>query len=60
MEENLAEAGVDIGNAEVNIDEDIPSDKEIDTIHNADKKDSAENVNDQNLNKDLENTSNSD
>ena len=60
MEENLTESGVDVGNAEANVDEDIPSDKEIDAIHNADKKESVENENDQNLDKDIENTSNSD
>jgi len=58
MEENLSESGVDIGNADVNIDEDIPSDKEIEILHDADKNESVENENDQNLNKDLENTSN--
>ena len=60
MEENLTESGVDVGNAEANVDEDIPSDKEIDTIHNADKKGSVENENDQNLDKDIKNTSSSD
>ena len=59
MEENLAESGVDIGNADENINEDIPSDKEIETLHNSDKKESVENENNQNLNKDLENNSNS-
>ena len=59
MEENLAESGVDIGNAVENIDEDIPSDKEIETLNNSDKKESVENENNQNLNKDLEDNSNS-
>ena len=59
MEENLAESGVDIGNSDVNVDEDIPSDKEIETILDNDKKETVENDDDKNLNMDLENNSDS-
>ena len=59
MEENLAESGVDIGNSDVNVDEDIPSDKEIETIQDNNKKESAENDNNKNLDIDLENNSDS-
>ena len=57
MEENLAESGVDIGNSDVNVDEDIPSDNEIETIQDNDKKESVENDDNKNLNMDLENNS---
>ena len=59
MEENLAESGVDIGNSDVNVDEDIPSDKEIETIQDNDKKESVKNDDNENLNMDLENNSDS-
>ena len=55
MEENLAESGVDIGNSEVNVDEDIPTDREIETLKNDDEKEISENDDNKNLNKDLEN-----
>ena len=59
MEENLSESGVDIGNADSNIEENLPSDKEIEILDDVEKKESVENENHQELNKDLENTSNS-
>jgi hypothetical protein len=59
MEENLAESGVDIGNSDVNVDEEIPSDKEIETIQDNEKKETFENDDSKNLNMDLENKSNS-
>ena len=54
MEENLAESGVDIGNSDANIDEDIPSDKEIEKIQDYDVKESVENDDDEILDKNLE------
>ena len=57
MEENLSESGVDIGNTEVNADEEIPSDQEIEKIQDADEKVTNENENNENLNNDLENNS---
>ena len=57
MEENLAESGVDIGNSDVNVDEDIPSDKEIETIQDNDTKETVKNDANKNLNIDLENNS---
>ena len=57
MEENLAESGVDIGNSDVNVDEDIPSDKEIETIQVNETKESVENDDNKNQNIDLENNS---
>ena len=59
MEENLAESGVDIGNSDVNVDEEIPSDKEIETIQDNEKKETFENDDSKNLNMDLENKFNS-
>ncbi len=59
MEEYLAEAGVDIGNAETNAEEEIPSDQEIETIEEADAKEPSENKNEENLNYDLENNTGS-
>ncbi len=59
MEENLAESGVDIGNSDINVDEYIPSDKEIETIQDNDKKESVKNDDNENLNMDLENNSDS-
>jgi hypothetical protein len=59
MEENLAESGVDIGNSDVNVDEEIPSDKEIEKIQDNGKKESFEKDDSKNLNMDLENKSNS-
>ena len=56
MEENLAESGVDI-NADINVDEEIPSDNEIETIQNATEIETDDNENKINLNKDLENNS---
>ena len=58
MEENLAEVGIDIGNAEVNVDEEIPSDQEIVSSLEVDEV-SSENDNKKNLNNDLENNSDS-
>ena len=55
MEENLTESGIDIGNAEVNVDEDLPSDKQIDAIEDAEQKKYSEDDNNQDLNKNLEN-----
>ena len=57
MEENLAEAGVDIGDADDNSEEEIPSDQEIEAIPDNDKKLVDENENNNNLNNDLENNS---
>ena len=57
MEENLAEAGVDIGNADVNIDEEIPDDQEIETIQDLDNSVSSDNESTENLDNDLENKS---
>ena len=57
MEENLAEAGVDIGDADDNSEEEIPSDQEIEAIPDNDKKLVDENENNKNLNNDLENNS---
>ena len=57
MEENLAESGVDIGNSDVNVDEDIPSDKEIETIQDNNEKESVENEDNINLNLDSQNNS---
>ena len=59
MEEYLAEAGVDIGNAETHVDEEIPSDQEIESIEEADTKEPSENENKKNLNNDLENNTGS-
>ena len=59
MEEYLAEAGVDIGNAETHVDEEIPSDQEIETFEEANAKESSENENKKNLNNDLENNTSS-
>ena len=56
MEENLAEAGVDIGDADDNSEEEIPSDQEIEPIPDNDKKLIDEN-NNKNLNNELENNS---
>ena len=57
MEENLSESGVDIGNSDVNVDVDIPSDKEIETIQDNNEKESVENEDDKNLNLDSQNNS---
>ena len=54
MEENLAEKGVDIGNSEVNADEDIPNDKEIEIIEKDDEKKTGENDDNNHLNTDTE------
>ena len=59
MEEYLAESGIDIGNAETNADEEIPSDQEIELIEEADAKVASENENKKNLNNDLENNTGS-
>ena len=53
MEENLTESGVDIGNADVNIEEDVPSDKDIETTADINQENSDEN--DKNIKNDLEN-----
>ena len=55
MEEHLTEAGVDIGNDETHADEEIPSDKEIESIEETNAKEPSENENKKNLNNDLEN-----
>ena len=57
MEENLTESGVDIGDTDVNAEEEIPSDHEIEAIPNDDKKATDESENNKNLNNDLENNS---
>ena len=57
MEENLAETGVDIGHADVNVEDDIPSDKEIEIIQDTDKRESGKNDDHKNINKELENNS---
>ena len=59
MEEYLAEAGVDIGNAETHTDEEIPSDQEIVSIEEADAKEASENENKKDLKNDLENNTGS-
>ena len=59
MEEHLAEAGVDTGNAETHAVEEIPSDQEIASIEEADAKEPSENENKKNLNNDLENNTGS-
>ena len=59
MEEHLAEAGVDIGNNETLADEEIPSDKEIESIEETNAKEPGENENKKNLNNDLENNTGS-
>ena len=59
MEENFVESGVDIGNSEINVDEDIPSDKEIVVNQDNDKKEFVENNDNENLNKDLNDNSDS-
>ena len=59
MEENLAEAGVDIGNAETHADEEIPSDQEIESIEGANAKEPSENENKKNINNDLKNNTGS-
>ena len=56
MEENLTEAGVDIGDTDNNAEEEIPSDQEIEPIPDNDKKLIDEN-NNKNLNNELENNS---
>ena len=58
MEENLAESGVDIGNAEVSVDEELPSDKEIEKINTTDSIETDQVKNNKNINLDLENNSN--
>ena len=55
MEENLTESGIDIGNAEVNVDEDLPSDKQIDAIEDTEQEEYGEDDNNQDLNKNSEN-----
>ena len=55
MEENLTESGVDIGNADINVDEDIPSDKELELLVDTDGSKSIENEKNKDTNKDLEN-----
>ena len=57
MEENLTEAGVDIGDADVNADEEIPSDHEIEAMPDNDKNEMVENDKIKNSNNDLENNS---
>ena len=57
MEENLAEAGVDIGDTDDNSEEEILSDQEIEAIPDNDEKLVDENENNKNLNNDLENNS---
>ena len=55
MEENLTESGIDIGNAEVNVDEDLPSDKQINAIEDTEQEEHGEDDNNQDLNKNSEN-----
>ena len=57
MEENLTEAGVDIGDTENSVDEEIPGDQEIEKITDNDQKETNENNNNKNLGNDLENNS---
>ena len=57
MEENLADSGVDIGNSDVNVDEDIPSDKEIETIQDNNEQETVESEDNKNLNLDSQNNS---
>ena len=57
MEENLTEVGVDIGDADVNADEEIPSDHEIEAMPDNDKNEMVENDKIKNSNNDLENNS---
>ncbi len=56
MEENLTEAGVDIGDTDVNAIEEIPSDHEIEAMPDNDKNEMGESKN-KNFNNDLENNS---
>ena len=58
MEENLAETGADIGHAEVNVKEDIPSDKEIETLQSTDENETGKNDNNKNIKEGSENDSN--
>ena len=55
MEENLAEAGVDIGDNEVNTDEEIPTDQDIELMSDEDLKVSGDDDNNKNLNNNLKN-----
>ena len=55
MEENLTEAGVDIGNTVNNAEEEIPSDQNIEMTSENVQKETDENYNNKNLNDDLEN-----
>ena len=57
MEENLAEAGVDIGDTHTISEEEIPGDQEIEKITDNDQKETNENNNNKNLGNDLENNS---
>ena len=57
MEENLAETGVDIGNVETVTAEEIPSDKEIETIQEANKTEISNSENNNNIDNDFENNS---
>jgi len=59
MEENLTESGVDIGNSESNVVEDLPDDNEIEVMHESDQGGTNETENDKNLDKSLENNSDS-
>ena len=59
MEENLTESGVDIGNSESNVVEDLPDDNEIEVMHESDQGGTNETENDKNLDKSLENSSDS-
>ena len=59
MEENLTESGVDIGNSESNVVEDLPDDNEIEAMHESDQGGTSETENDKNLDKSLENSSDS-
>ena len=57
MEENLAEAGVDIGNVENVTAEEIPSDQEIETLQETDKTEISDSENNKNIDNDFENNS---
>ena len=57
MEENLSESGVDIGNADLNVVENLPDDNEIEAIKESDQRETDETGNNKNFDKSLENNS---
>ncbi|MDC3063479.1 30S ribosomal protein S2 [Alphaproteobacteria bacterium] len=59
MEENLTESGIDIGEEDLNVDEDLPDDSEIESMQDANQKETDETGNDKKVDESLENSSNS-